>query len=221
MKFIFNAVILYTCSLFIVQPSYALDTLDDYMNRYGINIPDISAPGKSGPVPGQQGTTITIDPSIYKLFPEVSGLPQTINLTDYKLTNLTFDDLMSEWERRDKAQQQVQMPTLPTFQTIGFPASTGFQAGMNLTGAITTQGANPLDQLFQLSAPGGAGSAPSSWSPFNVTGQGTLSTSGIYPWMSSYWTASPAQPESQTPSNPLFPLLGQAAQSLGGTGIIP
>lgn len=189
-------------SVFLALTTFQAAPLPSAANPYAVTIPDISDPLLSGPVTtAQQGTTINIAPNILNLFPEIQqqGMPTTINLAEYQEISLiggTWDDVFTEWQRREQALANPLQQTLPAFQTIGFgglswqagQGSTGFEAlsADFLSGLATPTATQGLfNPLFPQSS--------SSWTPSLAPTQ----TSGIYPWMSSYWTATPAAPESQ------------------------
>jgi hypothetical protein len=168
---------------------------------------------------------VTIAPNILNLFPEIqaAGIPQTIDLSSYELTKTgaTWDELIAEWDRREQAQIQPTQQTLPTFQTTGFTNNTSWLFGQTPTLGTGTNvdifsGFSPLTTALPTTT--GTGFA---WGAFpSLSSSGTQTTGGIYPWMSTYWTATPTGTETQTGSEPLYPWLGSSAQPIGGTGII-
>ena len=200
MNAIFNRSLL---SVFLAITTIQATCLQSAANPYALTISDISDPLLSGPVStAQQGTTINIAPNILNLFPEIQqqGMPTTINLADYQEISLiggTWDNVLTEWQRREQALAVPLQQPLPAFQTMGFGGlswqagqwTTGFEAlSADLLSGITTPAATQglFNPLFPQSS--------SSWTPSLAPTQ----TSGVYPWMSSYWTATPASHESQT-----------------------
>jgi len=174
--------------------------------------------------PVQEGTTINIAPNILNLFPEIqaAGWPQSVNLAtnEVSLIGGTWNDVFAELERREQAQNRQTQQTLPIFQNTGFTGDTSWLFGQPQNGTGSNFDIFSGFSQFGTALPSttGYGFAGAPFTSFSSLG--TQTSGGIYPWMSSYWTAMPTGTETQTVSEPLYPWLGSSAQPVGGTGIV-
>jgi hypothetical protein len=221
-KLLYQFTVLCALSLGVVSTasvSYAEDCS-------GLLLPGMEGTINCGAVgtPVQEGTTINIAPNVLNLFPEIqaAGWPQSVNLATHEVSLIggTWDDVFAEWARREQAQNQPVQQALPAFQTTGFTSDTSWLFGQTPTlGTGTNFDMFSGSSLFGTAFPTSTGYGSSGWSFPSLSSSGAQSSNGIYPWMSSYWTATPTGTETQTGSEPLYPWLDSSAQPIGGAGI--